>query len=125
MGHRVLAPPGALKEVIMSLEITHDSNNHRYVAWVDEVPAGLIEYHLREGALALTHTLVEPAYEGRGVGGALVKQALDEARSQGWTVLPFCPFVHAYLLKHPEYLDLVAADRRAQFELPAVPVGSA
>jgi predicted GNAT family acetyltransferase len=104
----------------MALTISHDEAANRYVAWADDVPAGLIEYHQRDENLALLHTIVEEAFEGQGVGGALVKTALEAAREHGWGVLPYCPFVLAYLLKHPDYLDLVPAGRRVQFGLPAV-----
>ncbi|MDR0417314.1 MAG: N-acetyltransferase [Propionibacteriaceae bacterium] len=103
----------------MAVSITHDTTSQRYVAWVDDVPAGLLEYRQRGRDRALVHTLVEPLFEGHGVGGALVKTALEEARADGFGILPYCPFVHAYLAKHPGYLDLVPVERRAAFDLPA------
>jgi uncharacterized protein len=44
--------------------------------------------------------------EGQGIGGQLVRGALDHVRTLGLAVLPLCPFVHAWMLRHPDYVDL-------------------
>jgi predicted GNAT family acetyltransferase len=63
---------------------------------------------------------VASEFQGQGVGGRLICAVLDTARNQHLTVLPFCPFVRGYIAKHPDdYLDLVPADLREHFELPA------
>ena len=54
---------------------------------------------------------------GEGLGGQLVRAALDSARAEGLSVLPFCPFVRGYIEGHPEYVDLVPADQRKEFGL--------
>jgi len=79
--------------------------------------AGFVQYHRRKDLIAFVHTEIDPAYEGQGMGSELVVAALDDARAQGLTVLPFCPFVRGYIEKHPEYLDLVPEDRRDAFDL--------
>ena len=62
----------------------------------------------REGdTIVFTHTVVPPAIERHGVGSRLVRGALDQARDQGLTVVPQCPFVRAFIAKHPEYRDLL------------------
>jgi uncharacterized protein len=66
-------------------------------------------YRLEPGVIELVHTDVAPKWEGKGVGGALVKGALDDVRARGLKMRPFCPFVRAYIKRHPEYQDLVAA----------------
>ena len=82
--------------------------------------AGFTTYRRRGNVLALIHTEVEPEYEGKGVGSRLISAALETAREDGAMVLPFCPFVRAYIAKHPgRYLDLVPRDFREDFELPA------
>lgn len=60
-----------------------------------------------EGVLALTHTEVPEEFEGKGVGGALVKGVLEIVRGEGLKVVPTCQFVSAYLRRHPEYQELV------------------
>ncbi len=59
------------------------------------------------------HTEVPTALNGRGIGSALVRGELDIARAQGLKVEARCPFVAAYIAKHPEYADLPAARRDA------------
>jgi uncharacterized protein len=57
--------------------------------------------------ITFTHTEVPPALEGHGIGSALVRGALDAARAQGLKVVAKCPFVSAYIAKHPEFADLL------------------
>jgi uncharacterized protein len=82
--------------------------------------AGFTEYRRRGDVIAFIHTEVASEYERKGVASRLISAALDIALENGTTVLPFCPFVRDYIAKHPDrYLDLVPADLRADFELPA------
>lgn len=64
-------------------------------------------YHRRNGTIVFTHTEVPPAFEGKGIGNALARAALDYARSEGLRVVPRCPFIAAFIRRHPEYQDLV------------------
>ena len=84
----------------------------RYELRDGERMIGEAAYHRRDGRIAFTHTEVDEALEGRGRGGALVGTALDDARREGLEVVPLCPFVAAYIERHPEYQDLVAATYR-------------
>jgi predicted GNAT family acetyltransferase len=36
----------------------------------------------------------------------LTQHALEHARARGYRVVPSCPFVAAYVQRHPEYHDL-------------------
>jgi len=65
-------------------------------------------YRAAPGRITVTHTEVPSAVRGRGVGSTLVKGALELARAQGLKVASRCPFVSAYLGKHPEFSDLLA-----------------
>jgi predicted GNAT family acetyltransferase len=89
----------------------------RFEASVDGEPAGFLVYRLRPGLLALIHTEVETRFEGRGLGGRLARFALDQARERGLAVLPFCPFVNDWMKRHREYVELVPAEYRANFDL--------
>lgn len=84
---------------------------------VDGEPAGFTAYTQIGDKLDFTHTEIDSRFEGRGLGSTLIKAALDAARDRGAGVLPHCPFVKAYIERHPEYLDLVPASRRQQFGL--------
>ncbi len=83
----------------------------RYEAHLDGELAGVLEYKVKRGRIALIHTEVLPVHEGRGVGSALVRFALDDARRRELRVIATCPYVKDYLTRHPE-----AADAQRPFE---------
>ena len=89
------------------MEIKDNRELHRYEA---EVPGGtaFAAYRLKPGAIVFTHTEVPPQAEGHGVGDALARFALDDARARGLSVVPLCPFIAAWIERHPDYGDLVA-----------------
>jgi predicted GNAT family acetyltransferase len=91
------------------MTVTDRPEELRYEIEVDGVVAGFIMYRIEPGVLELVHTDVDPKWEGKGVGAALVQGALDDVRARGLKVRPYCPFVAAYIRRHPEYEDLVAA----------------
>lgn len=70
----------------------------------------LIQYVYSNGSIVFVHTEVPPALEGRGIAGKLARAALEYAREHKLSVIPRCPFVAAYIRKHPEYQSLVRAD---------------
>ncbi|MCG2801817.1 MAG: N-acetyltransferase [Cellulomonas sp.] len=74
----------------------------------DGTMIGQADYEPTGGVLAFTHTEVDGAFEGRGVASFLVQQALDEVRGSGRTVVAICPYVRAWLHRHPDYQDLLA-----------------
>jgi predicted GNAT family acetyltransferase len=89
----------------MSVDVTNNTELSRYEARVDGELAGFSTYTLRGSDIVFTHTEVH--LEGKGVGGTLVREALDDVRRNGTLkVVPLCPFVKAYIEKHPEYADL-------------------
>jgi predicted GNAT family acetyltransferase len=53
--------------------------------------------------VAFTHTVVEPRFEGQGIGTRLARAALDDAVGHDLRITPYCPFIRAYLERHPEY----------------------
>jgi uncharacterized protein len=72
-------------------------------------PEGMaqIAYRRGERVIELVHTEVPPALEGRGIAGMLARHALEDARAAGLRVIPSCPYVAAYIRRHPEYAGLV------------------
>ncbi len=87
--------------------VTDNPAKGRYETQIGEAVAFLTYRDRPDGARVLVHTEVPPAVEGRGVGGRLVKTALDAARRDRRRVVPQCPFVRSYIERHPEYADLV------------------
>ncbi|MFI5485818.1 GNAT family N-acetyltransferase [Micromonospora echinaurantiaca] len=74
--------------------------------------AGLVTYQLTGAIIAYTHTEVDAAFEGQGVGSTLARAVMDDARAKGRTVVPICPFLSGWLGKHPEYDSVVARSTR-------------
>jgi len=97
--------------------VTDDAAQSRYELRVGDELAGFITYHRQGQAISLIHTEVESAFQGEGLATRLARFALDDARTRGLAVLPFCPYVNSWIKKHPDYTDLVPADRRAEFGL--------
>jgi predicted GNAT family acetyltransferase len=83
-------------------------DRRRFEARIGDELAGFSEYTLGDGTIVFTHTQVDDAFEGRGVGGALARGALDSARERGLAVVPRCPFIRGWIERHPDYADLVA-----------------
>jgi uncharacterized protein len=80
--------------------------------------AGFSEYTRSADTISIKHTEVDDRFEGRGIGSALARGVLDEARGDGLAVLPHCPFMAGYIRNHQDdYLDLVPEDKRAKFDL--------
>lgn len=91
------------------LQVTDNPDAGRYEARKGEQVAGFAAYRLEGATITFTHTEVDPAFEGQGVGSVLVRGALDDVRARGLGVRPLCPFVRAYIKRHREYQDLLAA----------------
>ncbi len=91
------------------IEIRNNSAAQRYEAFLDGEQAGVCHYKLDGKTITFTHTVVDPAFEGKGVGSAQAKYVLDESRSRGLKVVPACKFIAAYISRHGEYKDLVSA----------------
>ena len=87
--------------------VRDDAEQSRFEV-VDEsgVVAGFAAYRRYPDRIVFTHTVVDDAFEGRGVGSTLVRAALDAVRDEGLRVVPQCPFVRSYIERHPEYADL-------------------
>ncbi|WP_354700911.1 hypothetical protein DSM112329_01204 [Paraconexibacter sp. AEG42_29] len=101
----------------MSVDVTDNAERERYDVHQDGMLAGFAQYRKRGGLIAFIHTEVDQQFEGQGLGTAVIKSALDDARSQQLAVLPFCPFVSGYIERHAVYLDLVPEARRGDFGL--------
>ena len=97
--------------------VTDNPSESRFEVRVDGELAGVVEYDRVEGGFAFTHTEVDPAFEGKGIGSVLARGALDAARAADEAVVPFCPFINTYIKRHPEYVDLVPESEREGFGL--------
>ncbi len=90
------------------LDVRAEPDHDRFVISVGGQPAGLSEYRDQAGTRVFTHTEVDPAFGGQGVGGELVRVALDATRVTGLSVVPQCSFVAKFIDDHSAYRDLLA-----------------
>jgi len=86
--------------------IVDNRNKNRFET---ETSAGtaVLQYSRSGNRLVLVHTGVPESARERGVGSRLVEAAFQQAREQGLRVVPECPFVRAYLRRHPELRSFV------------------
>ncbi len=87
--------------------LSHDPATGRFEIRTDEGTA-VLTYLRRGDVLEMVHTEVPGELEGQGYGASLARAALDYARQEGARVIPSCPFVAAYIERHPGYAELVA-----------------
>lgn len=87
-------------------DVINNRPHHRFELEVDGHIAKTF-YKLNDGVITFIHTEVPPELGGRGVGSTLVQGALDQVRADGLKVIAECPFVKAWIGKHPEYKDLL------------------
>jgi predicted GNAT family acetyltransferase len=91
-----------------SLVIRHEPEARRFAADIDGAAAYITYRRVDGDVLDLDHTFVPPALRGRGIASQLTAHALGFARIEGCRVVPSCPFVAAYVERHPEYRELLA-----------------
>jgi uncharacterized protein len=91
----------------VTTDVADNASALQYEITVDGEPAGVIRYTREGDTITMVHTEIEPKFEGHGVGAELVQRALDDVRAKGEHVRPLCPFVAAYIRRHPDYDDLV------------------
>jgi predicted GNAT family acetyltransferase len=90
-----------------NLKVKNNQSKNQFEADLDGKTA-LIKYRKEsDGALNLFHTKVPEEFEGKGVGSQLVKNALEQIKAGNLKINPSCPFVAAYIKRHPEYENLV------------------
>ena len=91
----------------MSVTVEDNPMVSRYEARINGALAGISEYELTPDTIVFLHTVVAQKYEGQGVGGAIARYALDDARARGLNVRALCPFIRSWLGRHHEYSDLI------------------
>jgi uncharacterized protein len=85
------------------LVVSDNRDAQRYEARLGEDLVGYLAYDLEEGQIALLHTEVDREAKGQGIGSKLVAAALEDVRDRGLSTKVVCPFVRAFLRRHPEY----------------------
>jgi predicted GNAT family acetyltransferase len=100
-GIRVESPKGGAASLMDSNPVSHNEAQGQFEIALGNEKA-VLQYRRTEHSITLVHTEVPPANRGRGLGNQLIRAALDFAHFNQLKVVPVCPFVKAYLQKHPE-----------------------
>jgi uncharacterized protein len=100
-----------------NVDVRQNTDESRYEIFVGGELAGFTQYVLDGDRADFVHTEIDDRFEGHGLASKLIRGALDDARRQGWAVVPYCRFVTHFIAKHAEYRDLVPADQRSRFGL--------
>lgn len=104
----------------MSATVVNNPGASRYEITVDGELAGFADYEIRPDTpqiVAFVHTETDAKFAGQGLAKVLATEALDDVRSKGQSVLPFCPYIAGFIKKNPAYTDLVPEAKREQFGL--------
>lgn len=91
----------------MQSNVRDDPADRRYVLALGRETA-FAAYDLAGDTITFTHTVVPPDRQGEGIATLLIRAVLDDVRRRGLAVIPQCPFVAAYMDRHPETQDLLA-----------------
>ena len=94
------------KNMIMRYKLFDNEDKKQYELRIDTQVAK-IEYIKAAGTIYLTHTEVPKALEGKGIAKEMVLRTLEDIEKNELTLVPLCPFVAAYIKKHPEWRKLV------------------
>jgi uncharacterized protein len=99
------------------IEMADAPDRDRYELSIDGEVVGFSVYRARPGLIAFVHTEVDERLQGRGLADRLIRFALEDVRTRGLAVLPFCPFVKAFIERHREFAALVPDTYKEQFGL--------
>lgn len=91
------------------LPITREegASKGRYAVLLDGAEARMTYSRAEEALIIIDHTEVPDALRGRSVGQALVRRAVEDARREGRSIIPLCPFAKAQISRHPEWQDVL------------------
>ena len=88
------------------IQVVQNPDKNRFEVKIESYLA-LCEYILGKTRIIFTHTEVPKALAGNSIGAKMAKAGLDYAREHNLQIMPLCPFVAAYMERHPEYYDLL------------------
>lgn len=116
------APGTATTKDGRTVELENRPEAGEYVARLDGDVVAMVGYQTTGEIIVFTHTGTEPAAEGQGIAGALVRYALDDVRATPAPggaahrkVIAVCPFVSAWIARHrDDYGDLDYRSRTPQ-----------
>ena len=92
---------------LSKVEVVHNAAQKRFEIQLGDQIA-MVKYILGSSEIIFTHTEVPEAFEGQGVASKIAKVAVEYAKAQGLRIRPMCPYMSAYIQRHPEYHSITA-----------------
>ena len=89
------------------VEVVHNPAQKRFEMQLGDQIA-IVKYVLGSKEIIFTHTEVPAEYEGKGIASKIAKVAVEYAKAQGLRIRSFCPYMSAYIKRHPEYHSITA-----------------
>ncbi|MFF3559537.1 GNAT family N-acetyltransferase [Streptomyces sp. NPDC002574] len=90
-----------------SIAVVKDEDNRFYEVQENGNYAGLLAYERKGTHYSLTHTYVQEGYRGRGLGTALIREALFDLTGERASVTNRCPVVDRFIEKHSQFREML------------------
>jgi uncharacterized protein len=88
---------------MMDIIVKRNTEAGRFEADLGDGTQAVVQYSINDRVIRYTSVFVPPAHRGQGIAGQITRHALDWARGHDYTVIAQCPYVDAYVQRHPEY----------------------
>ncbi len=95
-----------MKSEFENIPLYKNENNHRFEIEI-EGHFSFVNYKESQSTISLIHTEAAPELVGTGAAAAVVEKTLHYIQETGKKLLPYCPYVFAYIKKHPEWKSIV------------------
>ncbi|MDR6968098.1 putative GNAT family acetyltransferase [Flavobacterium arsenatis] len=96
-----------MKPIFESIPLVKNENKKRFEIDINGKYA-FINYGEFGNQIALVHTETDSELAGEGAASAVVEKTLQYLEANAISLLPFCPYVFAYIKKHPEWKRIVS-----------------
>lgn len=99
----------SIRDQVAAAQIHREDNpsGGRYTLRVAAGPAEMTFSRVSPQLIIIDHTEVADGLRGTGAGQRLAANAVEDARTGGWMIMPLCPFMNAQAQRHPEWSDVI------------------
>jgi len=92
----------AIEGLIMDVQKEKTAKGHRFFIKTDAGEAELTMAFVRDGVFNANHTFTPTALRGQGIAGKLYAAMIADAKSEGYKIIPGCPYIEVKFKRHPE-----------------------
>ena len=91
----------------MEYRAIHYPGKQRFEMKAGPGEPAILSYHPKGENFVIDRTFVPAHLRGQGIAAAITRDALLEARRLGWKIIPDCSYVETFILRNPEFADLL------------------